>query len=79
MPMVEALSDALGLPVEELPPLSQSISVDGLDALLNGEDTEDVTVSFRYAGFRVVVHSDGLVYVRPLETEGLPTGITRDW
>lgn len=72
MPMVEALSDALETPVEELPPLSEAVSLDGLKAVVNHSASEDVTVSFPYAGLRVFVHSGGVVYVRPLAGQGTP-------
>lgn len=70
MPVVEALSDALETPVEELPPLSEEISLDGLQAVMNHSGSEDVTVTFPYAGLRVFVHSRGIVYVRPLAGPG---------
>lgn len=70
--ITEAVSDALETPVKELPPLSESISLDGLDAILSHTDPADVSVSFSYAGLRVFVHSEGVVYVRPAEEDGGP-------
>lgn len=63
--ITEAVSDALETPIEELPPLSESINLDGLDAIVSASDAADVAVIFSYAGLRVFVHSDGFVYVRP--------------
>jgi hypothetical protein len=61
-----AVSVATGRSVEELPPLSESIDPDGLVALVTGEPSHDVTITFAYAGQRVLVHSDHTVYVRPI-------------
>lgn len=60
----EAVSDALETPIDELPPLSESIDLDGLDAVVS-HSAADVAVTFSYAGLRVFVHSDGFVYVGP--------------
>jgi hypothetical protein len=70
--VTEAASDALETPIEELPPLSQSIDLDGLNAVVNCPDAADVTVCFSYAGLRVFVHSSGFVYVRPTRANGVP-------
>lgn len=64
---VEEVADAVGRLVEGLPSLSQSINPDALNALITGNRSHDVTVTFAYAGARVLVHSDGTIYVRPLE------------
>lgn len=63
----ETVADVLDTPIEELPPLSQSINPDGLDALVTSDQSHDVTVIFLYAGLQVSVHSDHTVYVRPLQ------------
>lgn len=76
MPIAEAVSDALETPIEELPPLSSAIDLDGLDALITNSQPHDVTVTFSYAGLRVLVHSSNTVYVRPLhhgDTDPLET------
>lgn len=65
--VVEAVSNRLGTPVEDLPPLSESISLDGLEAVTGSGDYDDVTVEFSYAGLRVFVHSGEFVYVRPTD------------
>lgn len=64
----ETVSEARGESVEALPPLSEAIDTDGLDATVTNERSHDVTVIFSYAGMRVLVHSDSTVYVRPLRT-----------
>jgi hypothetical protein len=68
MPIAEAASDALETPMEELPPLSTAIDLDGLDAVITNSQSNDVTVTFSYAGLRVLVHSSNTVYVRPLRS-----------
>lgn len=68
MPIAEAASDALETPMEELPPLSTAIDLDGLDAVITNSQSNDVTVIFSYAGLRVLVHSSNTVYVRPLRS-----------
>ncbi len=70
MAVFESVSDALDTPIEELPPLSQSIDPDGLDALITRDQSYDVTVIFSYAGLQVIVHSDHTVDVRPLQSDG---------
>lgn len=66
----QAVSDALETPIEDLPPLSESIDLDGLDAVVSRTDVADVTVTFSYAGLRVFVHSEGIVYVRTAAEDG---------
>lgn len=70
MLLAEAVSDALEAPIEELPPLSESINLDGLAAVVRQGDAADVTVIFSYAGLRVFVHSGGVVYARPTDGDG---------
>ena len=67
--IAEAVSDALNTPVEELPPLSQSIDLEGLEAIMAGDRSHDVTVTFLYAGHRVLVHSNNIVYVSPIQND----------
>ncbi|WP_049911075.1 HalOD1 output domain-containing protein [Halorubrum coriense] len=61
----ETVSDALGEPVDALPPLSDAIDTDGLDAVMTGDSSHDVTVAFSYAGMTVFVYDDSTVYVCP--------------
>lgn len=66
----EAVSDALETPVDELPPLSDVIDPDGLDAIVS--TTEDppsrsVTLRFEYAGVELFIHSDDIIYVQPID------------
>lgn len=65
IPIAEAAADALQTPIEELPPLSNSVDVDGLDALVSNDPDHDVAITFPYAGLQVHVHSDDIVYVHP--------------
>lgn len=69
MALTEALSDALNSPIEELPPISHSIDLEGLDAVVADDRSHDVTVTFPYAGHRVLVHSNNTVYVRPIQSD----------
>lgn len=67
--VAETASDALGTPIEELPPLSEAIDLEGLEAVV-ARPTEGrsscVTVSFSYAGLRVLVRSGHTVFVQPI-------------
>lgn len=63
--VVQAVSDALETPVDELPPLADTIDPDALDALASNEPLSDVTVSFSYAGRQVLVREGKTVYVQP--------------
>ena len=70
--VTEVISDALETPVEELPPLCRVIDLDGLDRLVSSNENTcatDVTVLFKYAGLKVIVHSGGLVYAAPIDAE----------
>lgn len=66
MPITEAAADVLQTPIEELPPLSSSVDIDGLDAIVSNNPDHEVMIAFSYAGLRVHVHSDDFVYVHPL-------------
>ena len=79
MTITEAVSDALNTPMEQLPPLSQSIDLDGLGEIVTENRPHDVTVTFSYAGHRVLVHSDGTVYVRPIQTDNTDRLNTMDF
>lgn len=63
--VVQAVSDALGTPVDELPPLAETINPDALGAIVSNDPPSDVTVSFSYAGRQVLVREGKTVYVRP--------------
>ncbi|SMO53757.1 HalOD1 output domain-containing protein [Halorubrum cibi] len=64
----ETVSDALDEPVDALPPLFDAIDTDGLASMVTNDRSHDVTVTFSYAGMRVLVRSDSTVYVDPLRT-----------
>lgn len=64
-PIVETVSDVLGRPVDDLPPLSDSVDIEALDAIASLDQSHDVTVTFRYAGLQVLVRSGETVYVSP--------------
>lgn len=63
--VTEAVSDASGTPMEELPLLENSIDLDALNAVVTNGSSSDVLVSFTFAGLRVHVHSRDVVYARP--------------
>jgi hypothetical protein len=67
LPIIEAVSDAVGAPSGTLFPLSEAIDFDGLDTIVSSEPSHDVTITFRYAGRRVLVYSNETIYVRPLQ------------
>jgi len=62
--VVSAVSDAVDVPPLELPPLSDAIDADALNALFRREigGTPD-SISFTYVGCRVTVRGDGTVTV----------------
>jgi len=64
--VAETVSNALETPIEELPPLSESIDVDALDEVVPSDQSRNVTVTFTYAGVSVFVHSGNVVAVRPV-------------
>lgn len=68
-PIAEAVSDALELPVENLPPLSDAVDLEAVDALGTADQSEGVTITFRYANLRVLVRSGRTVYVRPIQDD----------
>lgn len=62
----ETVAESLEQPMETLPPLSNAIKPDALDSIVSEDSTHDVTVTFAYAGMRVLVNSGHTVYVQPL-------------
>lgn len=62
----ETVADSLGKPMERLPPLGEAIDLDALNSIVTADSSHDVTVTFSYAGMRVLVHSGCTVYVRPI-------------
>lgn len=67
--IIEAVSEATGTPIEELPLISDSIDPDAIEALVMADSSADLTVTFTYAGQRVVLHSDNTVFVQPIDEE----------
>jgi hypothetical protein len=68
--VIEVVSDALEVPLEELPPLPHEIDPDALDRLVSeksGSPSPRVTVWFEYAGLTVIMHSNWMVYVQPID------------
>ena len=67
--IIQAIADVLDRPVEDLPPISNSIDLGALDAIVPTDSTADVTVSFRYEDLYIVVRSGYVVYVQPINRE----------
>lgn len=67
--VVETVADNAETPIEDLPLLTNTIDPDALDAFVPADPASSVTVTFMYAGRRVLVHSDHIghmVYVQPI-------------
>jgi hypothetical protein len=67
--VVERVADTLGTSIEELPTLSNTVDPDALDAVVTADPSSDVSVSFTYAGVRVLVYSRETVYVQTNEAD----------
>jgi hypothetical protein len=68
--VTEVVSDALEKPVDDLPPLSGAIDPDALDRLVSSNTSTQspvVTVVFEYASMEVIIHSQEVVYARPID------------
>jgi len=61
--VLEAVSLSSGVPLLELPPLSEAVDPDGLNALCRNQGT-GARVEFDYAGQTVVVREDETIAVR---------------
>ncbi len=68
--VIEAVSEASGTPIEDLPPLPNSINIGAAADIVTDEPSHDVTITFAYAGMRVLIHSNATVYVSPIRDEG---------
>lgn len=74
--VVEAVARSKGVDHTELPPLSDVVDPDALDALFsgpvsrNGSRHEPPVVEFMYADRQVIVHSDEDIQVRDSSTSG---------
>lgn len=64
--IIETVIAATGRDPQDLPPLSESVDTDGLDALLAGSNGMDggARVSFAFAGVDVAIRNDGELEVR---------------
>ncbi|MFC7194337.1 HalOD1 output domain-containing protein [Halosimplex aquaticum] len=63
MEIVSTVADDAGVDVFDLPPLTETIDTEAMQALLAGSDSS-VRLYFEYAGRTVVVGADGSVRVR---------------
>lgn len=73
--VAELAADALETPIEELPPLTNSIDPDALNQIAHNDSLDDITVAFSYAGLHVSVHADKTVYVEPIHDGS----VHKDW
>lgn len=63
--VISAVSEASGRDIFDLPPLGEAIDPDALNELFTSRSGPAVgEVSFRYAGYDVVVRGTGVVQVR---------------
>ena len=70
--IAETASDALEVPIEDLPPLSDVINLDALESLIRSTTTNRsslLTVTFSYAGLWIFVCSGNTVYVKRISDE----------
>lgn len=69
--VTEVAADALKRPQKELPPISDVVDPDALNRFISSMNTQpgDVTVVFKYAELKVIVHSDGIVYATAVDDE----------
>lgn len=67
--VVSAIAEATGDdPLDELPPLHETIDPDALNSLFTSRSSTTVSqVSFQYAGYVVVVKGSGEVHVHPVQ------------
>lgn len=69
--LVSLVADVSGTDAVDLPPLAAVVDPDALGALVDGPSAlRDLTVSFDYAGFHVVVHGNGRIHLT--EVDGIP-------
>jgi hypothetical protein len=71
--VTEVVSDALEKPVDDLPPLSRVLDPDALNRLVSSNTSArspEVTVIFEYASLKVIIHSQEVVYARPIDDGG---------
>lgn len=62
--VVEAVGEATGRDVTDLPQLNASIDPDALDVLVTQRPSAPLEISFTYAAARVSVRRDGWIEVR---------------
>ena len=67
--VIETVGEALETPMEDLPPLSNSINIGAVADLVTDDPSHDVTITFAYAGMRVLIHSNTTIYVSPIRDE----------
>lgn len=62
--LVEAVAAETDRTATDLPPLQHTIDPDALDALLTGNRSSAVSISFRYADAVVSIHRNGSIEVK---------------
>jgi hypothetical protein len=75
--VASAVADHLGVDVETLPPLYESVETDGLASVLapRGDGLADAVVRFRHAGLELALSGDGVIAARqpPARSANEPT------
>ena len=61
--LVEEIAEASGVDPMELEPLSETVNIDALAALLSNAKSDDLSVSFTYAGQEVSVAATGEIEI----------------
>ena len=71
--VVAAVATVSNTPPLELPPLYDDIDPDAFDALVEltgpGAAMGNTLVALTYDGYEVLVHGDGVIFIRPLPAE----------
>lgn len=69
--LVSLVADVSGTDAVDLPPLATVVDPDALSSLVDGPSSvKDLTVSFDYAGYHVVVRGNGRIHLT--EADAIP-------
>lgn len=72
--LVRAVAAELGTDPTSVDPLHDTVNTDAIESMLEGSDSENVTVRIPYQGFTIYLDGAGRGYV--YDTEGLSPGAT---
>ncbi|MFC6964796.1 HalOD1 output domain-containing protein [Halocatena marina] len=65
--VVSRIAASTGRDETELPPLYETLDPDALDELFCSSTANMATLSFKYAGQQVTIHSDRTIHLAPQE------------